>query len=439
MVATVSSQLSRRAESPAESPAKRLKHSHGSRPEGIDGFKSEFLTLKGNTAPSKASSKRFDESRAVVGNGATTNGDVDINDEHQSVLSISSDEEDAESDEEEDEDTVKRPNGTSKPTRLKDLSAKSRIKINGEITGAIAPEDTDAAFQSIFDKAFPEGPIDVEAALESDDDGPNNQLVQANTAISSVPNATTLTTVLTQALRTNDASLLESCLSLNDLDSIRGTIEKLPSPLVASLITRLAERMYKRPGRAGSLMVWVQWALVAHGGYLASQPDVLEMLARVRRVTSERAAGLPLLLELKGRLDMLSAQLELRRGVEARVRAERGDGEDEAVIYVEGEESSSEDEDDERDDDDELGEPETSGDEMDLPNGVDASESDEEDSDADQMFDDEAEETDDDDDDDGEKSEDAFDDDLDDGEGLSEEEKPMKRSMAAGKQGFSRR
>lgn len=438
MVAAVAStsSRSRRARSPAEQPAKRLKHSHSTRPEGIDGFKAEFLALKGNTAPAKASSKRFDESRAVVNTGATENGDVDMEEDAPSIFSISSDEEDEESDDD-DDDTQKKSNGTSKSTRLKDDS-KSRIKTNGE---SAADEDTKTAFQSILDNTHPDGLIDVEAALESDDE--HNQLVQTNTAISSVPNATTLTTVLTQALRTNDSSLLESCLSLNDLDSVRGTIEKLPSHLVGALITRLAERMYKRPGRAGSLMVWVQWALVAHGGYLASQPDILAMLKRVRSVTSERAAGLPLLLELKGRLDMLSAQLELRRGVEARVRAERGDDQDdEALIYVEGEESSSDDEaGDEGNEDNDLGEPEASGDEMDIPNGVDADESEEdEDSDADQMIDDEAEETDDDEEDDVD-SEDAFDDDLD-GEDLSDDEvaeKPLKRSMAVGKQGFSRR
>jgi len=92
------------------------------------------------------------------------------------------------------------------------------------------------------------------------------------------------------------------------------------------------------------LMVWVQWAIVSHGGYLAGQPEVMLHMGSLIRVIKERANGLQPLLQLKGKLDMLSAQLELRRSVQARLAKDQEQEEEEAVIYVEGQDESSSDE-----------------------------------------------------------------------------------------------
>ena len=127
------------------------------------------------------------------------------------------------------------------------------------------------------------------------------------------PTLSSLGTVLNQALRTDDADLLESCLHTTDLPTVRATIERMDSALAGALLSRLAARMHRRPARAHSLMGWVQWTLVAHGGALASQPDLVRRLAELARVLDERARALPSLLALKGRLDMLDSQMSLRR------------------------------------------------------------------------------------------------------------------------------
>jgi len=94
-------------------------------------------------------------------------------------------------------------------------------------------------------------------------------------------------------------------------------------------------------------MSWVQWTLVAHGGALAAEPDLVRRLKDLNRVLEERSRGLNSLLTLKGKLDMLEAQMQLRRGNRMRrsgASRNRGgsDGEaeedEEGVIYVEGEE-----------------------------------------------------------------------------------------------------
>lgn len=248
------------------------------------------------------------------------------------------------------------------------------------------------------------------------------------------PSGTSLGTVLTQALKTNDKDLLESCFHTTDLPSIRSTIQRLQSQHVATLLQRLAERIHKRPGRTGSLLVWVQWSLIAHGGYLASQPEVMKKLKSLSQVIRERANGLQPLLHLKGKLDMLSAQLELRRNIQLASRTVNAEDDDdeEGVVYVEGQDEDWSDSDEADEEDVQPGsriiEPPTSkrkpqtatpntdpsdsdddsGSDDNMPNGV-IQEGDDESSDEEEdegLFDVEAEETSDDEDDDLEKDSD---------------------------------
>ncbi|KAI1210765.1 NUC189-domain-containing protein [Annulohypoxylon truncatum] len=156
------------------------------------------------------------------------------------------------------------------------------------------------------------------------------------------PSLSSLGTVLSQALRTDDADLLESCLHTNDLTTIRNTIQRLDSTLAGTLLIKLASRMHRRPGRAGSLMTWVQWTLVAHGGALATQPGLAKKLGELHRVLEERSRGLNSLLALKGKLDLLEAQMELRRGLQRNVDSDDDNDDEEGIVYVEGEESGAE-------------------------------------------------------------------------------------------------
>jgi U3 small nucleolar RNA-associated protein 5 len=155
------------------------------------------------------------------------------------------------------------------------------------------------------------------------------------------PAPQSLTTVLTQALRTDDADLLESCLHTKDLPTIRNTIERLDSTLAGTLLNKIAARLYRRPGRAGGLMTWVQWTLIAHGGALASQPKVIHGLSGLQKVLAERAKGLNSLLALKGKLDLLEGQMDMRRKMQrasgAAHRDAGSDSDDADAIWVEGE------------------------------------------------------------------------------------------------------
>jgi U3 small nucleolar RNA-associated protein 5 len=153
----------------------------------------------------------------------------------------------------------------------------------------------------------------------------------------------TLGTVLTQALKTNDHERLETCFAVSESDRIRPTIQRLHSEQAATLLLRISERIYKRPGRAGDLLHWTQWTLAIHGQYLAAQEGLMPRLHALRRVVKERARGLQPLLQLRGKLDLIHSQLELRHRAHKRAAALNADDQDngDAVIYVEGQDDWS--------------------------------------------------------------------------------------------------
>lgn len=292
------------------------------------------LGALGTNAVKVIGRSQVDESRTVVETGRATEGPQTVGVAPE-IIDISSAEEDSESDD------------NLAPVAVSPLDAVT----NGDANADIAMEDADSGIseevvpteeQSFGDliRASAHGTVDVAAAFT---DPKEQALAPPSERNLQLPAGMSLGTVLTQALRTNDVNLLETCLHVSDLNMIRATIERLNSSLATALLQKLAERLHNRPGRAGSLMVWVQWTLVAHGGYLVGQPDVVKKLTSLYRVVKERANSLPSLLSLKGKLDMLEAQMNLRKSMQRRFGGNDPENEDdeEAVIYVEGQEESS--------------------------------------------------------------------------------------------------
>ncbi|MCJ1402676.1 Small subunit (SSU) processome component [Xylographa trunciseda] len=285
-----------------------------------------------------------DESHALVAKGGDTD-DAMVVDEEPDIIDISSAEEDSESEEESDEDHRRLPEPRSPSNELVNGEATTNGDVHMEDARDEIVADSEEAEEPTFGdllRASAPGVVDVSAAFP---DPARQALAAVKDGAVKLPSGISLGTVLTQSLRTNDVSLLETCFHVQNLDIVRATIERLDSALASSLLQKLAERLHSRPGRAGSLMVWIQWTLVAHGGYLASQPEVVKKLTSLHRVVKERANSLQPLLSLKGKLDMLEAQINLRKSMQSRFGIRETDDEDDeaGVIYVEGQEESSSD------------------------------------------------------------------------------------------------
>lgn len=310
--------------------------------------------LTNGVAPTK--STRVDDSHAAVmpANADTSDsGDYDTDEEaapaavNHEIISVSSDAESSDGESEEEGNvTSARPltNGHSTASRSQ------QALVRTEDTEMADADVAEASFGDLLQARHPD-PIDVQKALQTTD--PNDRSLATAGAQSRGPvTPASLGVVLAQALKTKDKDLLEDCFRLNDTSSIRATIQRQQSHQVATLLELIAERIHKRPGRTGKLMTWVQWSLVSHGGYLANQPELMRKLKSLGTVVRERANGLQPLLHLKGKLDLLSAQLELRRNMQAASRAANADDldDDAGVLYIEGQGQDWSDSDEEDDD-----------------------------------------------------------------------------------------
>ena len=298
-----------------------------------------------------------DDSQAVVAGGATNgpNGesvDVDMDDDQE-------DEEEASEEESETEVVKNQSNAAASEAESSEVEADEEEEqaeaVQGsdaemaDIDGSVADQEEEPAepsFGQLLARKHP-SPIAVPNTIARADGLKNKEL--------SIPSGLSLATVLTQSLRTNDQNLLESCFHTTDTATVRLTIQRLDSSLAATLLQKLADRLARRPGRYGHLLVWVQWTCVAHGGAIAGRPDVLQKIQSLFHVLQQRSKSLDNLLLLKGKLDMLDAQISLRKQMQAERQSRIGGGgtgntitaNEEDIIYIEGQDndSSSSDED----------------------------------------------------------------------------------------------
>lgn len=261
----------------------------------------------------QASKSHVNENSTIVESGLYSE-DVEMNDAHvdDDAVSISDAEENSDV---ENETTQKRQtkkvngvNSTSKDTDIQDTAAAEQDEDEEDEGGEIT-------FGELVQRS---SAIDVEAELE--DHAGAGALVpglsnNTNQTVAQIPSGVSLSTVLTQALKTNDSEMLESCFRTSDVSIIRSTVQRLNSALAGALIQRLAERMASRPGRYGHLLVWVQWTCIAHGGAIAGNTEILKRMTSLYKVMDQRSRSLPSLLLLKGKLDMLDAQINLRQSM----------------------------------------------------------------------------------------------------------------------------
>ena len=144
----------------------------------------------------------------------------------------------------------------------------------------------------------------------------------------------TVTVILSQALQSNDHSLLENVLNNRDERVIRDTIVRLKPNLSVILLERLAERIARQTHRQGALNVWVKWCLIIHGGYLVTIPNLLKTLSSLHSTLRNRGNTLNRLLALETRLDICLDRLKINNTPD---EALYGDEEQEIDLSIENE------------------------------------------------------------------------------------------------------
>lgn len=173
--------------------------------------------------------------------------------------------------------------------------------------------------------------------------------------------AGTVTTILAQALQSNDHSLLETVLNNRDERVIRDTILRLKAPLAIVLLERLAERIARQTHRQGPLNIWVKWCLIIHGGYLVQIPNLMSSLASLHSTLKKRSELLPRLLAIEARLNnvVISQNKEEVGEVTVEYDEDEDDVEyneelDDAGLIDDGEEEEEEEDDEDEEDKEEI-------------------------------------------------------------------------------------
>lgn len=286
-----------------------------------------------------------DESRTVVVNGAAGGPHSDA------IEILSSDDDEDSADEADAKDTIsEKDEGESDAGSDEDMAeADQGDNVEAEdaemADGAASEHESTAGEPTFGEMLASRHPNEISIAdnLAAAD---THISVSGRDGIPKFPSGMSLGTVLTQALRTNDQNLLEACLHTLNIEIVKNTIQRLDSSLAGILLSKLAERLATRPGRYGHLITWVQWTCISHGGAIAAQPDVAAKVRTLYQVLTQRSKTLDNLLLLKGKLDMLDAQLSFRKQLAAQRPPRRDDQDEPGMIYIEGEdnwESSDED------------------------------------------------------------------------------------------------
>lgn len=183
--------------------------------------------------------------------------------------------------------------------------------------------------------------------------------------------ADSLAVLLTQALRSNDRSLLEKCLATSNTKIIANTVRRL-LPVDAALFLRAAvDRVLSKPARAVQLAPWIKAIMLYHTGYMMTAPGVQAPLTALYQAIDSRVGLYPQLLKVYGRLSLITAHSA--HASSSAAGGEGGeDGEDgmpePEVVFEDGDDDEPEPEDpfapleDDEDEDDEEGDEEADAD-----------------------------------------------------------------------------
>eukprot|EP00727_Mastigamoeba_balamuthi_P006184 m51a1_g2185 putative wd repeat domain 43 (663) ;mRNA; r:111005-113640 len=121
--------------------------------------------------------------------------------------------------------------------------------------------------------------------------------------------ADSLHSALVQAVKTNDRTLLESCLAIRDRTVIENTVRRMPYEAVVPFLTLLVGKFQTNPGKAIACVVWIKAVLAEHMSYLMTVPNIAGTLFGLYHTIHSRLETHKCLLKLAGRVDLVLAQI----------------------------------------------------------------------------------------------------------------------------------
>lgn len=192
-----------------------------------------------------------------------------------------------------------------RPAVADNAAAVKRKRSKEEVAAAMEVDDVDTVVPESGELTLGQRV----AALELEQD----QAVVDEDKVTAVPEgpikADSLGVLLLQAIRSEDAALLERCLNVSNDNVIKNTVARLPPTAALSFVNAVVARLQTRPARGAQMARWLRAALVAHTAHLVSSPAAAPALMSLYQTLETRITMYRPMLSLAGRLQLLMAQL----------------------------------------------------------------------------------------------------------------------------------
>jgi len=89
-------------------------------------------------------------------------------------------------------------------------------------------------------------------------------------------------------------------------------VRRLPTEYLIPLLLELIQKFQEKPGRAPALLIWIKSVLLIHTAYLMTVPDLVGKLSNFYQALDTRLGVFPKLLALRGRLDIVQSQVNVK-------------------------------------------------------------------------------------------------------------------------------
>jgi len=134
-----------------------------------------------------------------------------------------------------------------------------------------------------------------------------------NKDVVNAPSADSVGVLLLQALQSGDSQLLDTCLTVDDVNVIHKTVERLPTEYVLPFLNTVIQKFQSRPYMAATLIPWIQSIVMIHTSFLMSINGLhSSTLSGLYQTIDARLNSFDKLLKLSGRLDLLLSQISYR-------------------------------------------------------------------------------------------------------------------------------
>ena len=123
-----------------------------------------------------------------------------------------------------------------------------------------------------------------------------------------VPQANTMSTLLTQGLRSEDKKILNNVLQRSQSDLITNTVRGMSISVVVPLIRELEKRTRGHSQSGLVALKWLRAVLVNHTAFLMSYPDLRSLFSDMYQMMENRVSVYSRLCKVQGKLDIMLSQ-----------------------------------------------------------------------------------------------------------------------------------